>query len=225
MNKHPPSHQNRKASEILGEKLHFDSVGYLFRAVSWLDYFDRTHQYTALLYACVEGRMGIEYLLFEELVISTGARLRRQDYERCVRERGKFTKMIRQLSPEHEKLQEFTRIVVEISPGAPRVVYWRLKDLEKARGKLSEYLHWKGSRIETAEDLSWLSMMHNNLKDLLIPIWEKMSSGRSGLLHPGDMTPNARAVWEEFKNGTIDAERANIRLQLTRPGPPLFHVL
>ena len=32
-------------------------------------------QFTALIYACVKARFGIENLIFEEIVISTGAKL------------------------------------------------------------------------------------------------------------------------------------------------------
>jgi hypothetical protein len=217
MHRHAPAYQNRSPEQILGVNLHFDSAGYLFRAVSWLDYFDRTRHYTSLLYACVEGRMGIECLLFEELVISTGARLSRHDYERCVRERGKFVKLIRQLSPDYDKLQEFARVVIEITPGAPKVIYWALADLEKKWGILSKYIHWSGHPTETTEDDAWLGVMRENVAGALVPIWKKMSMGQSGVLHPDDMAPTARAVWDEFKNGRIDIERAKIRLQITRP--------
>jgi integrase len=39
--------------------------------------------------------MGIGYLLFEELVISMGAKLSREDYERCVKDRNSLAKLIR----------------------------------------------------------------------------------------------------------------------------------
>jgi hypothetical protein len=75
----PPSHIGRNAADIIERQSYFDSVGYLYRAVSWLDLFERSNAWPTLLYACIEGRYGIEYLLFEELVVGTGANLSRED--------------------------------------------------------------------------------------------------------------------------------------------------
>lgn len=212
----PPPHRNRSADEILGEKLYFDSAGYLFRAISWLDHFHRNPRYTTLLYACIEGRMGIEYLLFEELVMSTGAKLSREDYERSLKDRNSFTKPIRQLNPDHEKAQEFTRAVAEIEPSAPSLIFWRPRDLEKAWGKLSKHLHWGGARTEAADDPQWLDQAYRDVKQVLVPIWEMMLSGSSSLFHPDSMKPAVREIWVDFKDGKIDAKSVKARLELIR---------
>ncbi len=212
-----PSNRNRTAEEITGENLYFDSVGYLYRAVSWLDHFERTPRFTSLLYACIEGRMGIEYLLFEELVISTGAKLSREDYGRCLKNRKSFAKLIRQLSPDHEKAQQFTHAILEIEPGAPTLVFWSPRELEKVWGKLSKYVHWTGARTETTEDPDWRKRVAQDVKEVLLPIWENMSSGQSGLLHPTNMKSHVREVWDDFKNDSIDINSVKVRLQLIRP--------
>src|ERR1041384_7581865 len=99
-----PSHINRKPEEIILRDSYLDSVGYLYRAVSWLDYFQRINHFPALLYACIEGRFGIEYLLFEELVMGTGAKLSREDYEKCLTQGTKLKKAIDRLVPDYNKL-------------------------------------------------------------------------------------------------------------------------
>ena len=66
----PLDYKNRDLEEIVGQKISFDSVGHFYRAVSLLDYFDRTKLLTSLLYSSIEARMGIEHLLFEQLVLS-----------------------------------------------------------------------------------------------------------------------------------------------------------
>ena len=45
----PPDYKNRDLEEIIGQRISFDSVGHFYRAVSLLDYFDRTKLLTSLL--------------------------------------------------------------------------------------------------------------------------------------------------------------------------------
>ncbi|SRR6266498_4613947 len=212
-----PNHIGRTPEEIITEKSYLDSVGYLFRAVSWLDYFRRVDHFPTLLYACIEGRCGIEYLLFEELVLSTGARLSRKDYERCVEERNNFAKLIKQLSPDYDKMQQFTLAVVAVEIRAPRLVRWSPSELLKTWGKLSRYTHWVGSKNETTEDPAWRAEALRQVASLLDPIWIKATSGQSGILYPADMKPKVRELWEDFKNGRVDFEGLKIRLDLIRP--------
>ena len=165
----PPDHRDRDPEEITGEKLHFDSVGYIYRAMSWLDYFERTNLFTALLYACIDARMGIEHLLFEELVMSTDGQLSREDYERCLGNRMKFAKLIQQLDPDHERLQHFTRAVLELMRqryNVPTLVFWKPRELEKTWGKLSKYLHWSGAKTETTDKSDWLDHAHEDIRDI-----------------------------------------------------------
>jgi hypothetical protein len=212
-----PSHINRNAEEIIRQNSYLDSAGYLYRAVSWLDYFERIDHFPALLYACIEGRFGIEYLLFEELVIGTGTNLSRQDYEKCLKEPTKLKKAIDRLIPDYEKLQQFTSIVVILEPRVPKLIYWEPRELMKSWGKLSEYLHWLGAKSETTEVASWRTLAYTEVKQTLSPIWEKISSGQSGFMHPNNMIPEIREVWLDFKNGKTDLEEAKTRMNSMKP--------
>ena len=212
-----PSHINRAPEEIIRENSYLDAVGYLYRAVSWLDYFQRIDHFLALLYACIEGRFGIEYLLFEELVMGTGAKLSRQEYEKCVKEGSKLKKTINRLVPDYKKLQQFTSTVAATLPGLPTLIYWEPAELMKSWGTLSEYLHWFGAKNETTEIASWRMAAYGEVRQVLDPIWEKMSSGQSGIMHPDHMNPEARQVWLDFRNGKIDLEGAKLRLDLMKP--------
>ncbi len=219
-----PDYKDRNPEEIVGEKIYFDSIGYLYRAVSWLDYFERTELLAALLYSCIEARMGIEHLLFEELVLSTGLKLSGEDYKRCLDNRKEFTKLIKRLCPDHEKLQQFTRIVWELETeetglSLSQLVFWSPRELEKAWGKLSNYLHWSGATTETTDKSVWVTNSQNDLKSIILPIWKRMSSGPTGLLHPDNMEPNARDIWNDFRNGKIDINSAKRRLAIIRPVP------
>lgn len=216
MNTIPPSHMGRTPEEIVSTEVHLDSVGYMYRAMSWLDYAKRTSIFPASFYAAIEGRLGIEYLLFEELVISTGANLSRSDYARCVKE-GNLKKTLDRVSPDYERLQEFAQVVISVEPQAPRLVKWDLGQLMKIWGKLSEYLHWCGAKTETTEDPTWAKYALSEIEASLFFIWEKMTTGQSGILHPAQMHPEVRELWEQFKYGEISVETVKFRLDYLRP--------
>lgn len=213
----PLTHIGRNPEDIINQNSVLDSTGYLYRAVSWLGYFEQIDHFPALLYACIEGRFGIEYLLFEEIIIGTGLNLSRQDYEKCLKEPARLSKTIDRLIPDYEKLQEFTSALMALDPRLPKLIYWNPRDLMKSWGKLSEYLHWLGARGETTELSSWRQKAYVDVKQTLDPIWKKITSGQSGLMHPDNMNPEIREVWIDFKNGMTDLEGAKIRINILKP--------
>ena len=214
----PPSYIGRTAASIIEERSHFDSIGCLYRAMSWLDLFERSNAWPALLYSCTEGRYGIEYLLFEELVVGAGANLSRDDYERCVREPTKLAKAINRLLPDYEKLQQFTSVIVSLAPQQlPPIIYWQPKELMKTWRELSKYLHWCGHRLETAENTEWKKIALSYVKGVLTPIWNKVTSGQSACMHPDQMHAEIRELWVEFKEGRVDADGTRIRINLLKP--------
>ena len=213
----PPNHTSRTPENIVSEKLHFDSVGYLYRAMSWLDYFERNNQFTALLYACIEARYGIEYLMFEEIVISTGANLSQEDYERCLKDPTKLYKALNNISPDYEKLQAFAKIIVIMVPEFPLMIQWNPKELIKSWGIISNYLHWCGSRNNTTELPSWRADAGVEMRRVIEPIWIKITSGQSGLMHPQGMHPEILELWHQYKDGSVDAEGIRIRMQILKP--------
>jgi len=213
----PPSHVSRTPAQIVGEKLHFDSSGYLYRAMSWIDYFERSYQFPALLYACIEARYGIEYLMFEEIVISTGANLSIDEYEKCLKSPTKLYNALRRISPDYEKLQGFTKIIVSSEPGLPNIIQWNLKSLLKSWGSISDYLHWCGSKNNTTELKKWRLNAGAKIRSVVEPIWLNISSGQSAIMHPNEMRPEIRDIWEQYRNNTIDAKGVKIRMEILEP--------
>ena len=211
-----PSHIGKSPEEILAIP-YFDSAGYLFKAMAWLDYFTRARNFSPLLYACADSRHGIEYLLFEELVISTGANLSEADYKQCVNERNRFVKTIAKLTPDYDRLKQFTRLVASMEPAAPKLIDWDHKALMKAWGTVSHYLHWFGARVLTSEKDDWLEEAYLEIKGTMEPVWVNITSGRSGILHPKDMHPTAREVWVRFRNGEIDEQATRFQLKFLEP--------
>jgi hypothetical protein len=210
----PNSYRTRSLQEIVGQDIESDAIGHLHRSMSWLAQFEKKPAYPAFLYACIEARMGLEYLLFEELILSTGAKLTHADYNKCLKDRKKIAKLIKQHSPDLEKLQSFTKAVAELMSPAPRLICWNPKEIERVWGTLSNYVHWSGSKILTTENRQWVADSFSKVKALITPIWEKIVSGQSGLLHPTDMNKTAHAIWTDFQKNKINIASVKVRLRL-----------
>ena len=76
----------------------------------------------------------------------------------------------------------------------------------KSWGTLSKYLHWFGAKSETGEVASWRTAACGEVSQVLNAIWQNMSSGQSGIMHPNAMHPEVHGMWLAFKNGKIDLE-------------------
>ena len=211
-----PNHRNRTPQEIISENIFHDTRGFMFRAVSWLDMADQTRRFTAFHYACIDARLAIEHLIFEQLAITAGNDLDAEKYKRCVDNPPKLDKLLRQTVPDYEKLQEFTKLVVSLSHGVPPVNQWNIKDLRKSWGRLSYYLHWVGAYPQTTENPKWQAQAIQDVKDIIEPLWQKISSGHSGSIRLESMPPPVREIWNEFRDGQIDFESARSRLNLVR---------
>jgi hypothetical protein len=211
-----PNYIGKTPNEIIGIEF-FDSAGYFFKSMAWLDCFTRERNFSPLLYACADSRHGIEYLLFEELVVSTGANLSEEEYRRCVNERNRFVKTIEQLTPDYDCLKRFTKIVARLEPAVPKLIDWDHKALMKAWGLLSRYLHWFGARVLTTQKSDWLDSAYTEIKGVVEPLWINITSGQSGILHPKDMHPTVKVIWERFKIGEIDEEKAKFQLKFLEP--------
>ena len=212
-----PSHRNRTSQQILRNHIYHDALGFGFRAASWLDLLRRTNEFAAFHYACIDARLAIEHLIFEQIVITSGEALTPETYARCVAQPRKLKKLLDQINPDYEKLQAFTNIVCSLSPGFPPVNQWNVKTLMKSWGTLSSYLHWSGAHSETTEDPNWQEKAILAIANIIDPLWQKLSSAHSGCVPPKTMKPAARQVWDDFREGRIDEKAARIRLESTPP--------
>ncbi|MBA2351249.1 MAG: hypothetical protein H0V78_05520 [Burkholderiales bacterium] len=210
-------HKQRTAEQIITEGIFHDAKGFGYRAASWLDLVKRTGQFAALHYASIDGRLAIEHLVFEQIIITAGAALTEENYKRLLSEPRKLSKLLEQIVPDHEKLQDFTEIIGSLSSGIPRVNKWNIKKLMRSWGILSSYLHWSGSHIQTTESPEWQGQAIQKVAQIIEPLWEKMNSALSGCMCIESMKPQVRSVWEDFRAGTIDAASVRIRLEIVRP--------
>lgn len=213
-----PSHRNRNADEIISDHVYHDAVGFGYRAASWLDLLKRTQDFAALHYACIDARLAIEHLIFEQLVITAGGALTPEAYKSCLKDSTNLSKRLTRIVPDYEKLQAYTKLVASLSPQLPPVNQWDIKDLMKSWGILSSFLHWSGAHPETTENKEWQDQAIQKATKIIEPLWQKMSSGHSGCMRPEDMKPNVREIWEDFRVGKIDRKSARIRLEITEVG-------
>lgn len=216
---HVPSHRNRTADEIISDRVYHDALGFSYRAASWLDLVKRTGDFAALHYACIDARLAIEHLIFEQLAITAGEALSPEAYKRCLAKPSRLKKLLEQIVPDYDRLQTFTAIIGSLNPGLPPVNQWNIKDLMMSWGVLSSYLHWSGAYPETTENQEWQNRAIQKAAEIIEPLWEKMSSAHSGCMPPESMKPSVREIWEDFRVGKINRESARLRLQIVRPLP------
>lgn len=198
-----PNFRGRSAQFIITENIHNESSGYIYRALSWLDLAKREKSSPAFQYDAHDTRQGIEQLLFEELVVSTGAALDRSEYQKCLGNSTKLRPIINRLSPEREKLSRFVQIVM--SSGEPNIdlVVWDHKLLMKYWGEVSVYLHWAGAIDETVDDWDWIEDGIAQTEKACMYIWRNQTEKQTGVMLPGDMHPEIAALWDRFKSGRI----------------------
>jgi hypothetical protein len=139
-----PRFTTRNPEAIVAENVYFDSAGYTYRGLSWLDYAKRKSAACAVFYSALEMRQAIEQLLFEEIVLSVGGQLDRADYGKAKGSSTKLSKILRRLSPEYNRRVSFTRAVIDLELGAPPLISWDHVKLLNLWGRISVYLHWGG---------------------------------------------------------------------------------
>lgn len=212
MTKQIPNYRNRSAEEIIIDKVRFESSGYIYRALSWLDLAKKTKNRPAFQYAAHDTRQGIEQLLFEELVLSVGTKLDRKEYEKCVGNSTKLHAIINRLSPGREKLSLFVQAIFSFGDRRIDFVVWDLTLLMKYWGKISDFLHWSGAIDETIEDWQWVEKGISIVEEACLYIWKNQTEKEEGIMMPSDMRPEIRLLWERFKNGEIGLKEVKIKI-------------
>lgn len=214
---HKPDFTNREPVDIITERLFFDSAGFVYRGLSWLDYAKRTGSAITLQYAALETRQAIEQVLFEELVMSVGGQLDRKEYEKCKGSSTRLAKIIRKLSPDYQRLVTFTRTISSLIPGSPTIIEWDHKTLLRYWGSVSTYLHWAGEAKETFESPQWFITGLETVQNAATYLWEKLKGGYSGVMLPEKMQPEIQQIWEDFKSDKIDLESVRGRALIALP--------
>jgi len=206
MTRRIPNYTNRTPEQIITQDVHFDSVGYVYRALSWLDITKKSSNNCALGYAAYETRQAIECILFEAVILSVGTKLSRDEYQKCKGSSTKLHKIVNRLNPDYEKMVQFTRAVMLTDPEAPLILAWDHKRLLRYWGEMSKYLHWAGEPKETSESPEWLEAGVVAVGNAAEYIWGNKTNGYSGIMMPDKMEADIHSLWERFRNGEIDLE-------------------
>jgi hypothetical protein len=212
-----PEFKNRAPEEIIKNIIYFDSAGFIYRSLSWLDYAKRNDNMCAILYAALDCRQGIEQLLFEELVMSVGTDLDENEYENCRGNSTKLHKIIRRLNPDYSKLAEFTKVIMSTDSRIPELHVWDHNKLMKHWGKVSDCLHWSGAPKDTYESDEWIDKTINNIENASSYIWDKISRSYTGIMRPENMAEEIFETWSKFKNNEIDANAVKRIADLALP--------
>lgn len=217
MTKVIPNFRGRTAHVIITENVFNDSVGYVYRALSWLDLAKREKSSPAFQYGAHDARQGIEQLLFEELVLSTGANLERSEYQKSLGNSTKLHAIIKRLSPDREKLGIFVKAVMETGNPKFELMVWDHKLLMNYWGVVSNYLHWAGAIDETINKLSWVETGIVQTEEACLYIWKNKTKKETGIMLPSDMHPEIAALWLRFKAGSIGEKEVKIACELLHP--------
>src|SRR5210317_899583 len=140
--------ENKSANQIIKTERFDHSSWHFLQAKSWIDLAKRDQLPTILHYAAIELRYGIEYLLFE-LLILTKDDLTESEYQKCLRKPDKMKKMLENAETPYNKLSQFTKIAFKLTPNIPKLIFWDLNKLFLYWGIASEFLHFVGSQSNT----------------------------------------------------------------------------
>jgi len=212
-----PRFRDREPGRIVTEDVFFDSVGYAYRALSWLDIAKGRQNVCALQYAALDARQAIEHLLFEVLILSVGSALDGKEYAKCRGNSTKLSKFIRRLQPHYNKLVEFNKAIVSTDPSAPPIIGWDLSVLMKHWGMLSGYLHWTGGPADTVESERWFNEGVQVIEAAAAFLWDNHQRGFTAMVRPDRMEPSVRAIWERFRDDDLDIDGVKVSLQLAVP--------
>jgi hypothetical protein len=212
-----PEHRNKSANEILAINELLDSATYFYLAICWFNLYEREGKFQILLNAAINARMGIEYLLFEEILLSCGQDLTDEEYQKCLKDSRKLEKILNKLQPEYLRLKEFTQAFAKLEPKAPILTIWNIKAVLKQWGELSSILHWGGANVLTTMSDDWLSVTGNKIGGIIEALWKQKTSGSSAIMNVNDMKPGTKEIWEDFKSGKINAASVTKRLEIMRP--------
>jgi len=206
------------AAEIIENPLVDHSSWHFFQAMSWLDLAKRTQNPSLLHYSAFELRYGIEYLLFELLVL-TNRGLSEADYKKCLGSASAMKKLLRANRDRYERLSSFTSILMDISGAETiKLQYWKLGELFEYWGKASELLHFVGAHSLTYCDVSWFVKALARLEETINKVWlPSISTLGFGMMKPDTMEPEVRQAWEEYNQGSLSEEDLKIRMTLIQP--------
>jgi hypothetical protein len=187
----------------------FESSGRIYRAIAWLKHAKKEKNVSSLEYAALEVRLGIEQLLFEQLLLSVGTNLDQEEYINCEGQAKKLRKMIDKLNPSYERLVDFSRA---LQPPELSITKWDNQKLVKFSGQVSKYLHWSGSLDKTVQCSNWFSSGVSIVGEAVEYVWSELANGQTGCLDIQTISPQMLDIWQRFNAQKIDFYQMQIEV-------------
>lgn len=213
-----PDFKNRSADQIASAPYTNDSSFHIYASLSWCDYAQRNNAPTALHYAGIHLRMGVEQLWFEVMFAASGGSLTAKQYEEAVNTTTKLYKLIDEVGPHYQKFAEFNQIIASIDsiPHPPTAV-WDIVRLKRIHGECGGLLlHFQGVIEKGYRGSDWIESRTRFVYDSALWIWKTMTTrGNLAVFRPdGLKKPEVFELWEKYRDGKNTAEDARIGLRL-----------
>ena len=149
-----PDYRNRRRDQIIRSDVFFDSVGYTYRSLSWIDIAKRDRCVCALQTRLTMLVMHLNNF-HSRKCFQVGRQLDREN-TRSVNGYQKTDQHHSQTKPQYQKLASFTKRNFYRSRTTAHRYLGPQRNYE-AMGKVSNYLHWTGEPAETVESPEWLN--------------------------------------------------------------------
>jgi hypothetical protein len=163
-------------------------------------------------------RYGIEYLVFELLVLASES-LSLQEYRQAIGNPKQMKRMLASPARNYAKLAEFTKVVVSVDSHAPPLRFCNLNELFRYWGMASEFLHFVGAHSISYFRPDWTPKAIAKLDSVLNPLWSTVTETIGlALIRPSQMEPEVHQSWIEFKAGTLTKDDLFRRLKIMQPG-------
>jgi len=209
-----PTHKNRSPEQIIEEKKCFDSVGRIYKSLSWLDYAQKNENISSLEYAALETRLGIEQLLFEQLIVGVGTELDQKEYKKCKGNAKKLDQIINGLIPRYEKLVDFT---IALAPAKISIAKWDNRKLIELSGKVSRYLHWSGGLDTTVMSKKWFANGISIVNEATDYIWGILTTAKTAVMPIDGLEPEIKELWMLFEADKISIDSVVKRAEILEP--------
>jgi hypothetical protein len=212
-----PPFTNKAPSEIVGGKQHFDSAWLIWKSLAWLDYAKKNTNFSALQYAALELRQGIEQLWYDIIHTLEGGHVEETEYLQCKQNATKMYKIIDRIEPNYLKLVQFTNICCSLDPRLPQIIEWNMPQLKRTDWEMGKYLHFNGKPSETTQNPEWFVKAITIIETGASKIWANLTADRIGQMRVTDMEPEVHQAWEQFKIGQLSEDSVRTRLKIAQP--------
>lgn len=216
-----PEYKGRSADDIAAGKFVNDSAWQVYSSLSWCDYAERRSAPTALHYAGLHLRTGVEQLWFEVLFAASGGSITASEYEQALRSTTKLYKMIDAAEPHYVKFAEFVQLLAAVDSRAhPPTVVWDIARLKRIHGGCGELLlHFQGVPEKGYRSDAWNVIRLKFLREAAAWMWSEMTT-RGGLAvysPEGFKKPEVYSLWGRYRDGSNSAEEVRLGLRIIQP--------